>query len=92
MLIQKFHAALYPGESPAVAATGAKLFSRQGHWDGGSTLHCVAMALALLGRIGGPVWLPYHEEGSYVLPNSHTVWVITEWDSSATTFLLPEDY
>ncbi|KVR88722.1 hypothetical protein [Burkholderia vietnamiensis] len=64
MLIQKFHAALYPGESPAVAATGAKLFSRQGHCDGGSTLHCVAMALALLGRIGDPVWLPYHEEGA----------------------------
>lgn len=64
MLIQKFHAALYPGESPAVAATGAKLFSRQGHWDGGSTLHCVAMALALLGKIEDPVWLPYHEDGA----------------------------
>lgn len=69
MLIQKFHAALYPGELPAVAATGAKLFSRQGHWDGGSTLHCVAMALALLGRIDDPVWLPYHEDGA-----ERTVW------------------
>ncbi|WP_186136265.1 hypothetical protein [Burkholderia gladioli] len=69
MLIQKFHAALYPGESPAVAATGAKLFSRQGHWDGGSTLHCVAMALALLGKIDDPVWLPYHEDGT-----ERTVW------------------
>ncbi|KWH09820.1 hypothetical protein WT59_20755 [Burkholderia territorii] len=29
---------------------------------------------------------------SYVLPNSQTVWVITEWDRSATTFLLPGDY
>lgn len=69
MLIQKFHAALYPGESPAVATTGAKLFSRQGHWDGGSTLHCVAMALALLGKIDDPVWLPYHDEGA-----ERTVW------------------
>ncbi|PFH27391.1 hypothetical protein [Burkholderia sp. JKS000303] len=29
---------------------------------------------------------------SYVLPNSQTVWVITEWNRSATTFLLPGDY
>lgn len=29
---------------------------------------------------------------SYVLPNGQTVWVITEWDRSSTTFLLPGDY
>lgn len=29
---------------------------------------------------------------SYVLPNGQTVWVITEWDRSVTTFLLPGDY
>ncbi|QVN19852.1 hypothetical protein JYG32_02175 [Burkholderia pyrrocinia] len=29
---------------------------------------------------------------SYVLPNGQTVWVITESDRSATTFLLPGDY
>jgi hypothetical protein len=29
---------------------------------------------------------------SYVLPNEQTVWVITEWDRSSTTFLLPGDY
>ncbi|MDR8050738.1 hypothetical protein [Burkholderia cenocepacia] len=29
---------------------------------------------------------------SYVLPGSQTVWVITEWDRSSTTFLLPGDY
>ncbi|MCS6477380.1 hypothetical protein [Burkholderia thailandensis] len=72
MLIQKFHAALYPGETPTVAATGAKLFSRQGHWDGGSTLHCVAMALALLGRIDDPVWLPYHDEGTESIVWDHS--------------------
>lgn len=29
---------------------------------------------------------------SYVLPDSAKVWVITEWDRSVTTILLPEDY
>jgi hypothetical protein len=29
---------------------------------------------------------------SYVLPNRQTVWLITEWDRSATTILLPGDY
>lgn len=29
---------------------------------------------------------------SYVLPGGHTVLVITEWDRSSTTFLLPGDY
>lgn len=56
MLIQKFHAELYPGNA-------LSLFSRQGHWDGGSTLHCVAMALAILGKLADPVYLPYHTTG-----------------------------
>ncbi|MDN7526338.1 hypothetical protein [Burkholderia orbicola] len=29
---------------------------------------------------------------NYVLPNGQTIWVITEWDRSSTTFLLPGDY
>jgi hypothetical protein len=29
---------------------------------------------------------------SYTLPNRGTVWLITEWDRSATTILLPDDY
>ncbi|HDR8993353.1 TPA: hypothetical protein QDB03_005735 [Burkholderia vietnamiensis] len=29
---------------------------------------------------------------SYILPGGQTVWVITEWDRSSTTFLLPGDY
>ncbi|MGG2042844.1 hypothetical protein [Burkholderia gladioli] len=29
---------------------------------------------------------------SYVLPTGQTVWVITEWDRSSTTFLLPGEY
>lgn len=60
MLIQKFHPAIRLGQQPVVSTTGNLLFSRQGHWDGGSTLHCVAMALALLGKLTDPVYLPYH--------------------------------
>ncbi|MGF6997259.1 hypothetical protein [Paraburkholderia sp. GAS32] len=29
---------------------------------------------------------------SYALPNGRRVWLITEWDRSATTILLPDDY
>ncbi|MGE8364248.1 hypothetical protein [Cupriavidus sp.] len=29
---------------------------------------------------------------SYPLPDGQKVWIITEWDRSATTVLLPEDY
>ena len=29
---------------------------------------------------------------SYLLPNKRTVWIITEWDRSVTTVLLPGDY
>ncbi|RQQ22502.1 hypothetical protein DF148_34560 [Burkholderia stagnalis] len=58
MLIQKFHPSIRLGQQPALAASGNALFSRQGHWDGGSTLHCVAMALGLLGKLADPVDLP----------------------------------
>lgn len=63
MLIQKFHPAMRLGQQPVLAVSGNPLFSRQGHWDGGSTLHCVAMALALLGKLNDPVYLPYHTFG-----------------------------
>lgn len=63
MLIQKFHPAIRLGQQPIIARTGNALFSRQGHWDGGSTLHCVAMALSLLGKLTDPVYLPYHGNG-----------------------------
>jgi hypothetical protein len=29
---------------------------------------------------------------SYNLPKGHKVWIITEWDRSVTTFLLPSEY
>lgn len=54
-LIQKLHPALRPGQRLTLAGSGAPLFSRQGDWDSGSTLHCVAMALAMLGKLSDPV-------------------------------------
>jgi len=54
-LTQKLHPALYPGRQLALSASRQPLFSRQGVWDSGSSLHCVAMALALLGKLSDPV-------------------------------------
>ncbi|WP_438332260.1 hypothetical protein [Burkholderia pseudomallei] len=64
MLIQKFHQGIRLGQQTTLTDSGAPLFSRQGHWDGGSTLHCVAMALAMLGRLADPIFLPYHATGT----------------------------
>ncbi|RDU98176.1 hypothetical protein [Trinickia dinghuensis] len=69
MLIQQYHPALRLGPHLALAATGNPLFSRQGHWDGGSSLHCVAMALAMLGKLEDPVYSPYRVAG-----NEHVLW------------------
>ncbi|MDN7526339.1 hypothetical protein [Burkholderia orbicola] len=63
MLIQQFHPGMRLGQQPVLTSSGNPLFSRQGHWDGGSTLHCVAMALALLGKLADPVYLPYRTSG-----------------------------
>ena len=63
MLIQKFHPALRPGQQLVLADSGHPLFSRQGHWDSGGALHCVAMALALLGRLAEPVTLSRSDTG-----------------------------
>lgn len=69
MLIQKYHSALWVQGDASADSSAGSLFSRQGHWDGGSTLHCAAMALALLGKLNDPVWLPYHDRG-----NEQTFW------------------
>jgi hypothetical protein len=63
MLIQKFHPGIQLGQQPTLVISGNALFSRQGHWDGGSTLHCIAMALAMLGKLTDLVYLPYHASG-----------------------------
>lgn len=66
-LIQKLHPALRLGRQLSAADSGKPLFSRQGDWDGGSPLHCVAMALALLGKLPDPVQIREHANG----PESH---------------------
>ncbi|MEF9416837.1 hypothetical protein ABXT21_12240 [Ralstonia sp. SM1864_UCD524_TZ4] len=53
-LIQTLHPALRLGRQLVLADSGVPVFSRQGEWDGGSPLHCAAMALALLGRLSNP--------------------------------------
>lgn len=63
MLIQQFHPGMRLGQQPTLTHSGNLLSSRQGHWDGGSTFHCVAMALAMLGKLADPVHLPYHTFG-----------------------------
>lgn len=55
MLLQKLHPGLRTGQQLVIAGSDTPLFSRQGHRDCGVALHCVAMALALLGRLADPV-------------------------------------
>ncbi|MCS3392749.1 hypothetical protein NX868_12610 [Burkholderia thailandensis] len=54
-LSQKLHPALYPGLRLMLDDTRQPIFSHQGDWDAGSALHCVAMALAMLGKLSDPV-------------------------------------
>lgn len=63
-LIQKLHPAVYPGPRLMLRETGQPLFSRQGDWDGGSALHCAAMALTLLGKPADPVDVRSHASGA----------------------------
>lgn len=63
MLIQRFHPALRPGHQLTQVRSDNPLFSRQGHWDSGSALHCVAMALALLDKLADPVRLARSDGG-----------------------------
>jgi hypothetical protein len=62
-LIQKLHPSLCPGRQLTVAGSSKPLFSRQGDWDGGSPLHCSAMALALLGKLPDPVQVRQYPSG-----------------------------
>ena len=54
-LIQKLHPSLRVGQRLALSGCGSPIFSGQGDWDSGSASHCVAMALALLGKLSDPV-------------------------------------
>ncbi|CAJ2942954.1 hypothetical protein [Burkholderia pseudomallei] len=76
MLVQKFHPALRPGQQLVLADSDHSLFSRQGHWDSGSALHCVAIALALLGELAEPVSLSRSATGPEATFWDHA-WPIT---------------
>lgn len=47
---------------------------------------------AAIEREGQPGFEPDRVLSAYHLPNGVKLWIITEWDRSVTTVLLPEDY
>ena len=52
--VQRLHSALIAGQRLRAADSNAPAFSYQGDWDSGCTLHCLAMAGALLGQLTDP--------------------------------------
>ncbi|WP_027798862.1 hypothetical protein [Paraburkholderia dilworthii] len=52
--VQRLHSALHVGQRLTVADANIPAFSYQGGWDSGCTLHCLAMAGALLGQLTDP--------------------------------------
>lgn len=78
-----------PAAVAALAAAGVsvfKLLNRHARGDWGD-LSAEDLALNDLAAITGQRVL-----SSYLLRNGQKVWVITEWDRSVTTVLLPDDY
>lgn len=65
----------------------ASLYARHQRGDWGDALHAEDAAMNAEGVHSGDRLL-----SAYWLPTGKKVWVITEWDRSATTILLPEDY
>lgn len=61
--IQKLHPALHLGHRLTLIGSHKPFFSRQGDWNGGCALNCVAMALAMLGKLSDPARLPIHQSG-----------------------------
>ncbi|AGH85380.1 plasmid related protein [Ralstonia pseudosolanacearum FQY_4] len=64
----------------------SKLLNRHARGDWGD-LSTEDLALNDLAAITGQRVL-----SSYLLGNGQKVWIITEWDRSVTTTLLPDDY
>ncbi|WP_334032901.1 papain-like cysteine protease family protein [Burkholderia gladioli] len=62
-LVEKLHPALSPGQQLVLDQSRQPVFSRQGHWDAGSALHCAAMALAMLGKLPDPVEVRDYDAG-----------------------------
>lgn len=78
-----------PAAVAALATAGVsvfKLLNRHARGDWGD-LSAEDLALNDLAAITDQRVL-----SSYLLGNGQKVWIITEWDRSVTTVLLPEDY
>jgi len=78
-----------PGAIAALTAAGMSVFillNRHARWDWGD-LSPEDLALNNLAAITSQ-----RVQSSYLLGNRQKVWIITEWDRSVTTVLLPEDY
>jgi hypothetical protein len=63
-IVSKLHPALRPDQQLAVAHTRRTLHSAQGNWDSGCTLHCLAMAGALLGRLSDARLVSWRRRGA----------------------------
>jgi hypothetical protein len=78
-----------PAAVAALSAAGVSIFqllNRHARGDWGD-LSPEDLALNDLAAIAGQRVL-----SSYLLGNAQKVWIITEWDRSVTTVLLPDDY
>lgn len=78
-----------PGAVAALAAADVsifKLLNRHARCDWGD-LSSEDLALNDLAAITSQRVL-----SSYLLGNGQKIWIVTEWDRSVTTVLLPEDY
>lgn len=78
-----------PGAYEALAAANVSIIDllnrhAQGDWGDLCSEDCVLNNLAAM--TGQQVL------SSYRLPGNLTIWVITEWDRSVTTVLLPNEY
>lgn len=62
--MQRVHPALRPGQRLTLANSNAPAFSFQGAWDGGCALHATAMAIAMLGRLGDPLRVPWRRRSA----------------------------
>ncbi|QIF08085.1 hypothetical protein G5A69_10745 [Ralstonia mannitolilytica] len=56
--VQKLHPALTAGQRLVLRGSNVLAFSFQGSWDGGCALHSAAMALAMLGCLSYPMYVP----------------------------------
>ncbi|QUN27210.1 hypothetical protein KB879_24455 [Cupriavidus sp. KK10] len=78
-----------PGAVDALLATEVSIYlllnrHARGAWGDVSAENRLQNSLAVLAH--------HRVLSCYLLPNGQKVWIITEWDRSATTVLLPDEY